>query len=295
MAAKNDTLRIPAVVVLLASAIACAIILIIEAGHHISGEYAYTGMAFVCDLIGVCFTVSYILISVSLVREQRKLMAPGITLAIVALSIRALFELFFLVDSVNNNGLVIGDSRYNYWESKYQFMTVLQMLVFVIGVAGIILLLLSVKKKDRVDRERLLKLSPILTGVSIIGTIVCGFWFAFTYFEISFGEFLTSYYRGESFLSFIGMIGLVLLAMMCSLESKGVPSESTVVLVDTTPNHTPSVTIEQNLAQKEMTSHAVNQYDEDIAIDMLKRFKQLLDLGIITQEEFDEKKQELLK
>ena len=55
------------------------------------------------------------------------------------------------------------------------------------------------------------------------------------------------------------------------------------------------VIIVENQTQVEsITTQKSNPIDKNKAIEEIKQFKELLDVGIITQEEFDAKKKELL-
>ena len=101
---------------------------------------------------------------------------------------------------------------------------------------------------------------------------------------ISFWPYVSAYFTGASVLSIVGAAGVLLMPYAFPVET----SQQRIINESGTENKAESV--EQIGAEGQVSQ----KMDEADAFALLRKYKQLLDAEVITQEEFDSKKKELL-
>lgn len=159
--------------------------------------------------------------------------------------------------------------------------------VCITALAGFIIMGLHFSQKSVRPNTDLGKVAFYLLVANIVITLIYMVWFMNSQY-VDLKTYLTNYIPGSTALAVIGIAGAAMLPLAFPNEVPRVPAQQ--VSVSTVTMQT------QSNAQTVAASGEANiKSNDNVTVELLRKYKQLLDMGIITQDEFNSKKADLLK
>ena len=216
----------------------------------------------------------YTMVGVGALTDRHDLFKTGLFVGAATFALDAYFPLLWISEDTK------------YYESLAKglgngyFFLLVSYLAAIVGFA-LMGILFSQKREWQFPNMGLV--ATVCIAMYIVLTL--GYAIYFTHEQyVSFGPYLTSYITGSSALSIVGAVGVML--MPFAFPEEAAISEAPAI-AGSAQNTTINVTPVPDMESQPVLA--------DGAFSLLRKYKQLLDMDVITQEEFEAKKKELLR
>ena len=257
---------------ILIGAAVCSISLFTLVRYAIKGDSPYSFALLIRNLACIA---GYITIGIGIFTDKHHLFRVGLFTAAVAFVIDSYFPLMWI------------DSNRKYYGSLSAGLSggnFTLLLCYLTALIGFILmgLLFSKKPEDQFSKE------GSIAMICIVAYIVLAVCYAIYYMKdnyLSLWEYASSYIPAASLLSMIGAVGVLLMPIAFSDEIPRVEIIGSLNAGQKKPEQ----------KQNGVSGSRDLKNEKEDTVTLLIKYKELLDMGIITDEEFQLKKSELLK
>lgn len=277
--ANDSRVKICGAVILLGAAI-CSISLFTLVRYAFKGESPYS---FAFLLRNLACIAGYLVISVGIFTEKHHLFKLGLFIAATAFIIDAYFPLMWI------------DSNRKYYGSLSEAFgdgNLVLLLCYLAALAGFVFMgiLFSQKKEWQFSGVGSIAI------ICIVGYAVLALGYTIYYINenyLTLSEYVSSYIPSSSLLSMVGAIGVLLMPFIFADE---IPKVEILEMIKGNQKKTQASqsAVSELTIPKAAESGSPKMLEED-TVNLLRRYKQLLDMGIINDEEFQQKKSELLR
>ena len=277
--ANDSKAKICGAIILLGAAI-CSISLFTLVRYAFKGESPY---AFAFLLRSLACIAGYIVIGVGVFTEKHHLFKLGLFIAAASFVIDAYFPLLWI------------DSNRKYYGSLSRAFgdgNLVLLLCYLAALVGFVFMgiLFSQKKEWQFPKVGSIAI------ICIVAYVILALGYTIYYINenyLTLSEYVSSYIPSSSFLSMFGAIGVLLMPVAFADEIPKVEILEMLKLNQINPKVSQNA-VSESVSQKAAEPVSPKMLEED-TVNLLRRYKQLLDMGIITDEEFQLKKSELLK
>ena len=258
-------------ILLILGAVACMIPFFTLVSYAFKGESPHALLYVVRNL---AFISGFIAIGIGVLKDKHELFPIGLFINAAA----SLLDVYFPLIWINSDA--------EYYESFSRALgggNFLLLLCYFAEIAGFLLMGILFSKKAEWQFPQIRSASIACIAAYIALTLVCVLYYT-SEFEVSIWEFVSSYITGSNALTVVGAIGVLLMPFAFPEE---IPQADSIDKDDIARGTNQS-------GQPNATVTTQGTTNDDWTTQLLK-YKELLDEGILTEEEFNKKKQELLK
>lgn len=235
------------------------------------GESPY---AFAFLLRNLACISGFTVIGVGIFNNRHTLFKAGLFTCAAAF----LIDAFFPLKWINENTKYYGSLAEGLKGGNFIIL-----ICYLAAVAGFVLMGILFSEKKEWQFPKAGTIAMICIAAYIFLTVCYGIYYMKEYY-VGLWEYLSNYISGSSSLSIVGATGVLLMPAAFSEE---IPK---VELLSSIEGSYKAAQVTQSAAVEPVSAEPI----KDDTITILRKYKQLLDMDIITQEEFDAKKKELL-
>ena len=258
-------------IVILLGAVVSAISLFTIVRYAIRGESPLT---FALLLRNLACVAGFAVIGVGIFTERHHLFKIGLFTVAAAFVVDAYFPLNWIRQNTKYYGSLTGGFKEG---------NLILLICYLSALTGFLLMGILFSNKQVGQAQKMGTIATICIAVYIVIAVGYAMYFMKDNY-VTLWPYLSSYITGSSALTVVGAIGTLLMPSAFPEEIQQAEMRN-------------SSSINHVITQSEQNVSAVlgnmNVIDDD-AFALLRKYKQLLDMGVITQEEFDLKKKELL-
>ena len=239
--------------------------------------YAFRGespYSFTLLLRSLATLAGFSIIGYGIFKDKRELFKIGLFIATASFVLDAYFPFLWTKEN------------YKYFGSLTKSLggeNFVLLLCYLSAVVGFVLMGIHFSQKSEEQSANLGTIAMVFIAAYIVLLIGHAIYYMKENY-ISFWPYVSAYFTGASVLSIVGAAGVLLMPYAFPVET----SQQRIINESGTENKAESV--EQIGAEGQVSQ----KMDEADAFALLRKYKQLLDAEVITQEEFDSKKKELL-
>ena len=267
-------------IVVLVGAASCSISLFTLVRYAFRGESPY---AFALLIRNLACIAGFIVISVGVFADKHHLFKLGLFASAAAFVIDAYFPLMWI------------DSDRKYYGSLSEGLgggNLILLLCYLTALAGFLFTGILFSQKPAWQFPKVGSLGMICIAAFVLFTVGYTIYYIKDNY-LTLWEYASSYIPSSSLLSMIGAIGVLLMPIVFSNE---IPKVDILEKINTNKPNTQINITDASESDAENAAESVGtKMIEGDTINLLRRYKELLDMGIITDEEFQLKKSELLK
>lgn len=259
----------------------CAIPLFTIVSYASKGESPYT---MILALRSLLFIIGFGLIGTGVFQNNPQHAKGGLIVSAIGFVFCAIFPIMWISENTKYyDSLKEGLSGGNGY----------LLLSYIAAFIGLILMWSAFSNEQEMQSStKSIALGAI--ALYLLITVLYAFW-DIDDLSVTFGEYIKYYIDGSGTLAIVGVVGALLLPSAFPDNARKVPKISPVASTSS-PVTTPAANQFTNptaVSAKNSTPSADNSLEDAVAT--IRKYKELLDMGIITQEEFQDKKSELLK
>ena len=259
-------------IILIAGAAICSISLFTLVSYAFDGESQH---AFLYLIRNLAFISGFAAAGFGALTDRHDLFPIGLFACAAASVLDVYFPLYW-IDSFTKYGDSLADGL-----GGGNFLL---LLCYLSEVAGFLFMGILFSGKTEWQFPQIKSVAIACVAAFIALTVICALYYISEY-RLTLWGYLSSYITGSNALSVAGATGVLL---MPSAFSEELPK------LDPAAN-TGAVQSANQPGQTGKTESTDSKVSEEDVIEQIKKYKQLLDMGIITEEEFQLKKTELLK
>lgn len=258
-------------IILLVGAAVCSISLFTLVSYAFKGESQYSLLFLIRNL---AFISGFVAIGIGVFKDKHELFPIGLFINTAASVLDVYFPLMWI------------DSTTKLYESLSEGLgggNFLLLLCYIAEIAGFLFMGILFSKKTEWQFPQIRSASIVCIATYIVLTLLYALYYTSEY-DLSIWEFVSSYITGSNALTVVGAIGVILMPFAFPEE---IPQADSIDKDDIARGTNQS-------GQPNATVTTQGTTNDDWTTQLLK-YKELLDEGILTEEEFNKKKQELLK
>ena len=274
-------------IVVLLGAVICLIPLFTFVKYAFRGESQY---AFLFLIRHLACIAGYAVIGFGIFAEKHDYFKIGLFITAGAFVLDTYFPLMWIT------------SETKYYESLSRGLgggNFLLLLCDLAALAGFVLMGILFSQKPEWQFPKVGSIAMGCIASYIVLTIVYVLYFASENY-LKLGEYLSNYITGASALAIVGAIGVLLMPYAFSDE---IPQVEILNMIDSNHNTaqggqnvgTSTAAVSNTISATVVVESEQPHILEADKVNLLRKYKQLLDMGIITDEEFQSKKTDLLK